>query len=87
MALLVNQDGELPEAAERSRRRYLTIEKQDSKGMSRVHGLLDPQARATLDAVLAKLGAPGMCNPEDRSPCVDGAPTDAAVHGDTRSQG
>jgi Domain of unknown function (DUF222) len=48
--------------------------------------LLDPEARATLDAVLAKLTAPGMCNPDDESPCVDGEPSEAAVHVDTRSQ-
>src|SRR5262249_31537751 len=72
LALLLNQDGELPEAPERARRRYFTIEKQGVDGMSRCHGLLDPQARATLDAVLAKLAAPGMCNPDDQRPCVDG---------------
>ena len=44
-------------------------------------------ARATLDAVLAKLAAPGMCNPDDEAPCVDGEPTDAAVQGDARSPG
>ena len=32
--------------------------------MSKINGLLDPEARATLDAVLAKWGAPGMCNPD-----------------------
>ena len=87
LALLLNQDGELPEAPERARRRYFTIEKQGVDGMSRCHGLLDPQARATLDAVLAKLAAPGMCNPDDQRPCVDGAPTDDAVQADARSAG
>ena len=87
LALLLNQDGALPEEAERARRRYFTIDKQGVDGLSRVQGLLDPQARATLDAVLAKLAAPGMGNPEDRRPCVDGAPSDDAVHGDTRSPG
>jgi hypothetical protein len=87
LAVLLNQDGELPDDAERARRRYLTIEKQDANGMSRVHGLLDPEARATLDAVLAKQAAPGMCNPEDDVPCVDGDADDAAARGDTRTQG
>jgi hypothetical protein len=36
--------------------------------MSRIHGLLDPEARATVEAVWAKLAAPGMCNPEDETP-------------------
>ena len=87
LALLLNQDGELPDEADRARRRYLIIDKQDVDGMSRLHGLLDPEARATLDAVLAKLAAPGMCNPDDEAPCVDGEPTDAAVQGDARSPG
>jgi len=87
LALLLNQDGDLPDEADRARRRYLTIDKQDASGMSRFHGLLDPEARATLDAVLAKLAAPGMCNPDDEAPCVDGEPTDAAVQGDARSPG
>jgi hypothetical protein len=87
LALLLNPDGELPDEAERARRRYLTIDKQDADGMSRFHGLLDPEARATIDAVFAKLAAPGMCNPEDQAPCVDGEPSEDAVQSDIRSQG
>ena len=87
LALLLNQDGELPDDADRARRRYLTIDKQDVDGTSRIHGLLDPEARATIDAVFAKLAAPGMCNPDDESPCVDGEPSADAVAADTRSAG
>jgi hypothetical protein len=87
LALLLNQDGDEPDEAERARRRYLTIDKQGSDGMSRIHGLLDPEARATIDAVFAKLAAPGMCNPEDENPCVDGEPTKDAAQGDARSLG
>jgi Domain of unknown function (DUF222) len=84
MALL-NPDGDFSDA-DRARRRHLYIGKQQADGMSEVRGLLDPQARATLDAVLAKWAAPGACNPDDESPCVDGEPGQAAVRGDTRSQ-
>jgi hypothetical protein len=87
LALLLNQDGDLPDDADRARRRYLTIDKQDVDGMSRFHGLLDPEARATLDAVFAKLAAPGMCNPDDENPCVDGEPSADAVQADARSAG
>jgi hypothetical protein len=38
-------------------------------GMTELHGLLDPQAAATLEAVLAKWAAPRMCNPDDAQPC------------------
>jgi hypothetical protein len=87
LALLLNQDGDLPDDADRARRRYLIIEKQGVDGMSRIHGLLDPEARATVEAVWAKLAAPGMCNPEDETPCVDGEPSEEAAHVDMRSQG
>ena len=33
--------------------------------MSKISGLLDPEARATLDAVFAKWAAAGTCNPDD----------------------
>src|SRR5262249_20353879 len=85
LALVLNQDGELPDEADRARRRYLTIEKQGVDGMSRFHGLLDPEGRATLDAVLAKLAAPGMCNPDDETPCIDREPDADAVQRDARS--
>jgi hypothetical protein len=87
LAFLLNQDGDLPDDAEHARRRHLTIEKQGADGMSKVHGLLDPEARATIEAVFAKWAAPGACNPDDETPCVDGEPSDEAVHGDMRSQG
>ena len=54
--------------------------------MSRIHGLLDPEARATLEAVFAKWAAPGMCNPEDETACVDGEPSEETAHDDARSQ-
>ena len=53
--------------------------------MSELRGLLTPEARATLEAVLAKLAAPGMCNPLDETPCVGGAPTQEAIERDPRS--
>jgi hypothetical protein len=52
-----------------------------------LHGWLTPEARATLEAVWAKLGAPGMCNPADDTPTVDGTPSQHAIDGDARSAG
>jgi hypothetical protein len=86
LAFLLNQDGDMPDDADRARRRYLTIEKQQADGMSRIYGLIDPECRATVEAVLAKWAAPGMCNPDDEAPCVDGEPSKEAVQGDARSQ-
>ncbi len=53
--------------------------------MSALHGWLTPELRASLEAVLAKLAAPGMCNPSDESACVDGAPSQQAIDHDVRS--
>ncbi len=71
LAALLDQDGELSDA-DRARRRFLTVGKQGADGMSEVRGRLDPEARAMWDAVAAKWAAPGMCNPDDEHPCVDG---------------
>ncbi|WP_139334696.1 HNH endonuclease signature motif containing protein, partial [Mycobacterium colombiense] len=46
-----------------------------------------PEARASWEAVLAKLAAPGMCNPDDDTPIADGAPSEEAVQHDTRTPG
>ena len=71
---LVHPDGDFSDV-ERAWRRALIIGKQQADGMSKISGLLDPETRATFDAVLTKLPAPGMGNPDDDSPCVDGPPT------------
>lgn len=85
LADLVNPDGVFDDV-DRARRRYLTIGRQQADGMSEVRGLLDPEARATFDAVLAKLAAPGMCNPDDEAPCVDDEPSPEHVRADQRTQ-
>jgi Domain of unknown function (DUF222) len=86
LALLLDQDGELTDA-DRARRAYLTIGKQQTDGMSELRGRLDPQARALWEAVAAKWAAPGMCNPDDDNPHLDDPPTPAAVRGDARCTG
>lgn len=83
---LVNPDGEFSDA-DRARRRSFRIGPQQRDGMSKAEGWLTPEARAVLEPVMAKHGAPGMCNPDDESPCVDGEPTPEAVASDTRSTG
>jgi hypothetical protein len=72
---------------DRAKKRTLVLGRQDVDGMTPITGWLDPEARATIDAALAKLAAPGMCNPADETPCVDGTPSQAAIDADTRSAG
>jgi hypothetical protein len=82
----LNPDGDFTDN-DRARRRSIIIGKQDIDGMSPISGYLTPEARATIDAVMAKLGAPGMCNPEDPTPCLGGTPSRQAIEQDTRSAG
>jgi len=42
--------------------------------MSRVSGMVTPELRAAVEVVLAKLAAPGTCNPDDESPVVHEEP-------------
>ena len=86
LAMLLDQDGELADG-DRARRRYLIIGAQRPDGMSPVSGQLTPQARAVIDAVFAKLAAPGMGNPDGEAPGVHGDPPAEAAACDIRSSG
>ncbi|MCA2263343.1 HNH endonuclease [Mycobacterium marseillense] len=81
----LNPDGIFTDE-DRARQRGLILANQHADGMSPLRGLISPELRATLEAVEAKLGAPGMCNPGDQTPCVDGTPSQAAIDADTRSR-
>ncbi|RDH79090.1 HNH endonuclease [Mycolicibacterium moriokaense] len=76
-----------PHTRHRSRqaRRSLRIGPQDPDGMRRGSFCLDPEAGAYLEALLAKLARPGMCNAADPTPVVDGDPDPVAAAGDTRT--
>jgi uncharacterized protein DUF222 len=87
LAALLDQDGTEPDDAEHARKRFVRIGPQQADGMSPINGLLDPEARATLDAVLAKWAGPRMCNPDDQAPCVDGTPSQDHIDSDLRTQG
>jgi hypothetical protein len=80
----LNPDGNFTDD-DRARRRGLALGNQQPDGMSALRGWLTPEARASLEAVLAKLAAPGMCNAADDNPCVDGPPTEDAIEHDGRS--
>jgi len=62
----LDQDGPAPDDAERARKRYLTLGRQQPDGMTPVTGLLDPEGRATWEPIFAKHAAPGMGNPAPR---------------------
>ena len=84
MADCLNPDG-IYRDEDRARRRGITLGNQQADSMSELRGWLTPELRATLEAVLAKLAAPGMCNPDDDTACVDGAPSQETIDRDARS--
>jgi hypothetical protein len=86
LALLLDQDGVLSDA-DLAKRSYLTKGKQQADGTTESRGRADPELAALLDAVFAKWAAPGMCNPDDGNPCVDGEPSQQARAGDVRTAG
>jgi hypothetical protein len=81
----LNPDGEFSDQ-ERARKRGIILGKQEFDGMSRISGLVTPELRAAIEAMLAKLAAPGACNPEDETPAVDAEPDEDAVRRDNRSE-
>ncbi|MDT5115903.1 MAG: hypothetical protein QOE30_1642 [Mycobacterium sp.] len=84
LADCLNPDGNYTDD-DRARRRGVMLGKQQADGMSALSGWLTPEARASLEAVLAKLAAPGMCNPNDETACTDGTPGQDAIDHDVRS--
>ncbi|SBS70180.1 conserved hypothetical protein [uncultured Mycobacterium sp.] len=84
---MINQDGDLDDERDQARKRCVSIGPQRVDGMSKLSGWVDPELRAALDAIFAKLAAPGYCNPNDETPCVDGTPSEEQICGDMRSAG
>ncbi|MGO8936094.1 MAG: HNH endonuclease signature motif containing protein [Mycobacterium sp.] len=83
-ALLINPDGRFSDA-DRARQRGFTWSAQRADGMSIGKLIASPELRANIDAWLARFAAPGMCNPDDETPCVTGQPDDDAASKDLRA--
>lgn len=83
-ALRINPDGKFSDA-DRARQRGFTWCGQRSDGMGIGKLVASPELRANIDAWLARFAAPGMCNPDDETPCVEGEPADESARRDTRS--
>jgi hypothetical protein len=83
-ALRLNPDGKFSES-DRARQRGFTWCGQRADGMSIGKLVASPELRANLEAWLARFAAPGMCNPDDQTPCVDGEPGEDGASRDLRS--
>jgi hypothetical protein len=64
---MLNPDGNLSDE-DRARRPGITVVPQGTDGMGRLSGYVNPELRAGLDAVLAKLAAPECATPPWRPP-------------------
>ncbi|TQF66436.1 DUF222 domain-containing protein [Rhodococcus spelaei] len=60
----LNPDGDYTES-DRKRQRGLRIGRQRADLMTPISGMLDPETRALLEPLLAKMARPGMNNPDD----------------------
>ena len=83
-SLRINPDGKFSDT-DRARQRAFTWCGQRLDGMSIGKLVASPELRANLDAWLARFAAPGMCNPDDQTPCVDGEPGEESASRDLRS--
>jgi hypothetical protein len=82
-ALLINPDGKFSDE-DRARKRGFTWCGQQADGMSIGKLIASPELRAHIAAWLARFAAPGMCNPDDHTPCTDGEPSQDTASSDRR---
>ena len=68
VAITLNPDGNFSDDDRALRRGFQWCGRQRPDGMSVGKLIATPELRATLDALLAKFAAPGMCNPDDHTP-------------------
>jgi hypothetical protein len=86
MLYLLNQDGDFSDE-DRQAQAYLRRGRQRPDGLIPFDGLATPEMWACLEPILEKCGAPGMCNPADESPCIEGSPTEEQKRTDLRTAG
>ncbi len=84
LAITLNPDGTFSDDYRAAQRGFQWCGRQRPDGMSVGRLVATPELRATIDALLAKFAAPGMCNPDDQTPTVTGDPSEATVEADRR---
>lgn len=84
LAITLNPDGKFSDDYRALHRGFQWCGRQRPDGMSVARLVATPELRATIDALLAKYAAPGMCNPEDQTPTVTEEPTQTTIDADRR---
>lgn len=74
LAIQLNPDGRFSDEYRAAQRGFQWCGRQRPDGMSIGRLVATPELRAALEAMFAKFAAPGMCNPDDQTPTVDGEP-------------
>lgn len=74
LAVQLNPDGTFSDEYRAAQRGFLWCGRQRPDGMSVGRLVATPELRAALEALFAKFAAPGMCNPDDQTPTVEGEP-------------
>ena len=86
LSVQLNPDDAFTEQ-DRARKRYVNLKAQDVDKMRAGSFRVTPEVAAYLEVIFAKLAAPGMCNPDDAVPTVDGVPDPDAASRDARTPG
>lgn len=72
---------------DRAAKRYFRLGPQRNDKMRSGSFCIDPELGAYLETLFAKLAAPGVNNPDDDRPTIDGPPDPDAIARDTRTPG
>ncbi|MDP4960639.1 MAG: HNH endonuclease [Mycobacterium sp.] len=84
LAVHVNPDGVFSDADRARKRGFTWCGGQHPDGMSTGKLIATPELRSLFESWMAKFAAPGMCNPDDQSPCTGGEPDEARAQRDPR---
>jgi hypothetical protein len=84
VAVILNPDGTFSDEDRARRRNFSWCGRQRPDGMSVGTLIATPELRAMLDAWFAKFAGPGMCNPADDTPVVNGDPSQEVMDRDSR---
>ena len=84
LAVQLNPDGKFSDEYRAAQRGFQWSGRQRPDGMSVGKLVATPELRAGLEAIFAKLAAPGMCNPDDQTPTVTGDPDPEVAARDRR---
>ena len=84
LSISLNPDGTFSDQDRARQRGFTWCGGQRPDGMSVAKLIATPELRAEIDVWFAKFAAPGMCNPDDQTPTVNGEPTEQVAARDTR---